>query len=70
VRLVSRERLALVVLQQEKNKFLKARGPFASRSDAITCALRINPGCEIVSWDGYPFAAPNLITPLPAFVAA
>jgi hypothetical protein len=57
---------------REKKKFLRAKGPFASRSDAINAALAINPSSEIVAWDGS-LATPNLITPLPyhpIFVAA
>jgi hypothetical protein len=50
---------------QRKNKFLKARGPYATRADAIACACKINPSCEIVSWDGS-IESPNLITPLPS----
>jgi hypothetical protein len=49
---------------KRKNKFLRAKGPFATRSDAIACALSINPSCEIVSWDGS-LAQPNIVTALP-----
>jgi hypothetical protein len=47
-----------------KGRFLRARGPFKTKDDAINTALRINPSAEVVSWDSS-LAAPNIVTSLP-----
>jgi hypothetical protein len=49
---------------QKKNKFLRAKGPFATRADAIAQAIAINPSAEVISWDGS-LARPNIVTALP-----
>jgi hypothetical protein len=58
--------LVLAVLPPEKNKFLRARGPFATKADAMHCATRINPDAEVVVWDSNRLDFPDVVTPPPS----